>query len=74
MSDALGDDFGVAVAIELAEEAAAIALVADGAAFEFGADQQRVAIAIDAQLAEQELLAAGLALESRAFCASGCRK
>ena len=41
--------------------------MADRAALEFDAHQQRVPVAIDAHLAQQQLLAAGLALDPELF-------
>ena len=60
--NALGDDRCFAVRADPAEEAAAVAFVANGAAVKFHAHEQRVAVAIHAQFAQHQLLAAGFAL------------
>ena len=59
---ALGDDFGFAVRGNLAEKAGAVAFVADAGPERIDANQQRVHIAIDANLAHFQHVAALLAL------------
>jgi hypothetical protein len=69
--DSLGDDQGTAIRFEGTEETAAVALVAHAGAERLNEEEQGIGVAVDANLADTQDVAAGLTLFPEAVAGAG---